>query len=616
MAHKPNKQRQRLLRHLDHQHKEPRWFHFLPLLLVLGLTPLVVRARVTELSEMERFIFNGASFHVDFFHYYKSVVFTWLSVIALAVLLYLHYYGIRTIQKTRWHIPLAIYGVAVFLSFLNSDDFTVGLRGFATSYQGLGVYVSYGIVVFVIMHMVKTRRDIEYFIWPMWIMGLLLSIISLSQFLGGSQFAEHPYFGPIQDIFRYEWMQNFILPQALRETSEGINIGGRVGRIYATTYNSNFVGSLATMLIFLGVSYFLFVKRWWQRLGMLVFIASMVIILVGADSRAGFAGFVSATGVFVLLLAPRLYKLNPLYLLALVVVTFGGLFLGNEATNGRFQERLESILDFPDRNERPQIYRLDINEFEVIIETEVGSIVAWWEPNQMFFSDLEGNPIAYNLDTNRFIFTFDDPDLETFSFHFDAENGRLRTRFHGHLVDFMFFESGFHVNGVGGLAPFTQSPPRLEFLRGYERVFSSRGYIYSVSTPLLKDTWLIGAGTDHYVFALPQRDLAGRLVGFGRTTVLDKPHNMFLQFGIEIGVVGLIALLSLTLYPLITLVKAPFSSAPEALWRLGLFSGLIGMYVSGLANDLILSIAPVFFVLYGLACTDLTHPKEKPSLEG
>jgi hypothetical protein len=65
-----------------------------------------------------------------------------------------------------------------------------------------------------------------------------------------------------------------------------------------------------------------------------------------------------------------------------------------------------------------------------------------------------------------------------------------------------------------------------------------------------------------------------------------------------------------------TVLKDPFSSEPEVLWRVGLFSGLVGMYVSGLANDLILSIAPVFFVLYGLACTNLAHPKEKPSLEG
>lgn len=99
MATKVNKDRQRLLRHLDHQHKEPRWFHFLPLMLVLGFVPLIVRARVTELTEMEQFIFNGSLIHVDFFHYYKSVVYAWLSLMALGVLLYLHYYGIRTIEK-------------------------------------------------------------------------------------------------------------------------------------------------------------------------------------------------------------------------------------------------------------------------------------------------------------------------------------------------------------------------------------------------------------------------------------------------------------------------------------------------------------------------------------
>ena len=476
------------------------------------------------------------------------------------------------------------------------------------------MYLSYGIVVFVIMHMVKTRKDVEYFIWPLWVMVLFLSVISLSQFLGGPQFAEHPRFGPIQDIFRYDWMQKLLLTRELREVTDTIRIGGRDGFIYGTMYNSNFVGSFGVMMVFLGVAYFFFVQTWWKKLGMGMFVLLMIIIMVGSGSRAGYMGFLSGMTLFVILLIPRLFHLKPVYVLVLIVFIGSGLWTVNTVTEGRFLNRAFSILDFPERNERPQIYRLDIEGFEITIETEQGSIIAWGEPNQMFFKDLEGQMVPYNLDTNRFIFTFDDPDLETFSFHFDAANGRVRTRFHGHLVDFMFFEDGFYVSGVGGLAPITQSPPRLEFLRGYERIFSNRGYIYSLSTPLLRQTWLIGAGTDHYVFALPQRDLAGRLVGFGRTTVLDKPHNMFLQFGIEIGVVGLLGLLSLTFLPLWVLIKAPFSSTPEVLWRLGLFSSLVGMYVSGLANDLILSIAPVFFVLLGLASTTLRDPKEKPSV--
>ncbi|HMA60603.1 MAG TPA: hypothetical protein VKN64_09940 [Halanaerobiales bacterium] len=58
----------------------------------------------------------------------------------------------------------------------------------------------------------------------------------------------------------------------------------------------------------------------------------------------------------------------------------------------------------------------------------------------------------------------------------------------------------------------------------------SRGFIWSRSLPLLKETWLLGFGADTYPIYFPQDDNVGKLITFDKTRkIMDKPHNMYLR---------------------------------------------------------------------------------------
>ncbi|MDD2295646.1 MAG: O-antigen ligase family protein, partial [Eubacteriales bacterium] len=134
---------------------------------------------------------------------------------------------------------------------------------------------------------------------------------------------------------------------------------------------------------------------------------------------------------------------------------------------------------------------------------------------------------------------------------------------------------------------------------------SWRGYIWSRSFPLLKQTILLGTGADTYCAAFPQEDYAGKYsTGAQYDIVVDKPHNLYLGAAIGTGVVSLLALLSLFGIYLFTSArlyrKAAFGDDFLAFVGSGIFFGITGFLAAALVNDSSVSVMPMFYGLLGL----------------
>ena len=144
---------------------------------------------------------------------------------------------------------------------------------------------------------------------------------------------------------------------------------------------------------------------------------------------------------------------------------------------------------------------------------------------------------------------------------------------------------------------------RLGF-EGYERLGSSRAYIWSRTLPLLKDTILLGHGPDTYAFYFPQNDVIGKLKFFNNPKMLvDKPHNLYLQIAVNTGLLSLLALLYLWVdYFVSSLILYNNSDLSNWQNRLGIaLLGAVAAYlVAGFFNDSVISVAPVFWILLGL----------------
>jgi hypothetical protein len=138
---------------------------------------------------------------------------------------------------------------------------------------------------------------------------------------------------------------------------------------------------------------------------------------------------------------------------------------------------------------------------------------------------------------------------------------------------------------------------------GYERIGSSRGYIWSRTIPLLVNNNLFGYGPDTYALVFPQNDVFGKALAFSDPWIIvDKPHNMYLQIGVNTGVISLLAFTALYLIYFIQSVLLYFKGKLDSFMKVSGAAFLLATFaymITGFFNDSVVSVAPVFWVLLG-----------------
>jgi O-antigen ligase len=163
---------------------------------------------------------------------------------------------------------------------------------------------------------------------------------------------------------------------------------------------------------------------------------------------------------------------------------------------------------------------------------------------------------------------------------------------------------GFKMRGSGGVPGVTEYPERLELLDKYEKFATNRGYIWSRSIPMLRETILIGHGPDSYAMEFPQKDYVGKMNAYRNASIIvDKPHNMFIQIGINTGVISVLALLAVFLMYFIDSVKLYWKRDMTTFldcMGVGCVTAMISYLGAGFFNDQIISVAPLFYVVVGL----------------
>ena len=87
---------------------------------------------------------------------------------------------------------------------------------------------------------------------------------------------------------------------------------------------------------------------------------------------------------------------------------------------------------------------------------------------------------------------------------------------------------------------------------------------------------------------------------------MDKPHNLYLLFAINFGLVGLVAFLFIVIYLLLKAKKRykENSLSKEALY-VAAIAAVLAYMGGGLFNDSTSSVSPIFWVLLGVAMSKI-----------
>jgi hypothetical protein len=143
---------------------------------------------------------------------------------------------------------------------------------------------------------------------------------------------------------------------------------------------------------------------------------------------------------------------------------------------------------------------------------------------------------------------------------------------------------------------------------GFTTLGSGRGYIWYKTIGMMKDTLVIGNGPDTYVMKFPHADSFKE--GFNKIT--DKPHNLYLQIGVNQGLIALLAFIFLNKYAFWKLwrqIDYKFTSRLDQI-LLMLDASIFGYLMTSLFNDSVVSVAPIYWAMLGIFLSILLSRKD------
>jgi O-antigen ligase len=555
------------------------------LIFIGGVVSFIVRLIIPIYNEASK-LWLG-SFNIDFYSYYKMIFFLTASFFLLIT--FLKYVDLNGIEKTYYYFPIAIYSLLAVISSFTAEYKEIVIKGFPDRYENIFVWLGYLLLVVVVINIIDDQKSFKLILKALFISAFILAIHGILQFYN-------------YDLFATEFGRKLITPDGLEFFVDRLSfIGKRV--IYSTMYNPNYVGSYASMvgILVLGL-YFSSQKK--KRLILLgVFSTLLFAFLIGSRSRAGYMGFIAGT-LILLFMQWQFLKSN----WRRIIIIFTAFIMVFTAMNARSLDSIFSDVLFPKTEKEKYLedeISAPITEFEAeneklrLATAEVEFIINMKSDKIMVMDKKPINVYNSKQQLKEIIFK----GYPNHSFEINQQNNYLIWNYGGKKAKFVnqnqqIFMEGMHNN----LYPLVEAES-IGF-EGYERLGSSRGYIWSRTLPLLKETILIGHGPDTYAMYFPQDDVIGKLKFFSTPKIIvDKPHNLYLQIAINTGFLSLLALLWLWGKYLLSSLNLYYRSDLNN-WqdRLGIsLMGAVTAYlIAGFFNDSVISVAPVFWIILGL----------------
>lgn len=572
--------------------------YLLPIALIVFIVPLLVYMKLVDLSPIEMQYWTGLSNNADFFSYNKMlalITLTGLSILSSAFYFSANKYKIK---KTNIYIPMAIYSVFIILSTLFAEHTNVALYGFVDRYEGMFSLLSYMILIFITINIVNDEKSIKSIIYSLIAGAVIIGIIGVFQYIG-------------KDIFQSEFMKRLILPSAYKDQAQNIKFNFGKNTIYSTLYNTNYVGSYMVLLFPITLTLLILSKGIKKKLIMAPITGLMFLNLLGSNSRGGILGTIFAVVVLTVMLRKEIMKNWKIVIISIVILSIGFVSI-NKVSNGRVNNQINRLKNdikgiFVQNDKTEDEYKMKEliakdNRLEIVTTEETLNIE--YEDLKFKFLDQNNLEIETQYDQENGIITLLNENYEGYIFKLFANDSEpvLDLTLRGYNTKFAIENGEFKHYVTGGIIRDINKVPSYGF-EGKERLGSNRGYIWSRSIPMLKNSIILGSGPDTYAIYFPQDDFVGKFnTRVFKGVIVDKPHNLYLQIGINTGIISLLAFLAMIIMYFIQSTKTYFNAKFDNIYEtvgLAIFISICGYMVTGLFNDSVVSVATVFWILLG-----------------
>ena len=571
------------------------WFELIPLLFIIAILPLIVRLHEyeTPLSEFSWFTHNNL--YVDVFLYYKQWLFISVSIFMAIIIAVKAYLNKNVLKFAPIFAPLAVYALLALLSSIFSKYRVYSFTGMFEQFESVFVLLGYCLVVYYIYLFVQTENDIKVLINGLLIGTIILGLIGLSQFLG-------------YDFYATDIGLKLITPRIYWDSLDTIKFTFGKNRVYLSLYNPNYVGVYVALVLPILIILAIFNRNIKMLPVYLFAIIGLIICLIGSQSKAGVFAISVALLVTVVFfwrnIIKYFYIAIPFILLCITSIT-----LLNKKYDYYFTNQLKEITNV--QKTQPSLTDIKTLDDELIITYNGNDLKIRFyvdnsgicifdlydSSNNLVSSDFETYNGPVSIQDERFPgFVLTPTDFNGI-YGFTVKIDNHDWRFTNQTED----NSYYFINNVGRLDKINTAPSVL--FNGYEKYASGRGYIWSRTIPLLKENVVLGSGADTFAIEFPQQDYVNLYnYGFGNQ-LMTKPHNMYLQIGVQTGVISLLAFLVFYVMYFISSVKLYIRGKFDHYYTkvgLAIFIGTFSYMIMGVANDSMITVAPIFWLLIGL----------------
>lgn len=579
-------------------------FQLLPIIFVIAIIPLIVRLKdyTTPLTKFPWFSDMGE--YTDFFLYYKHWLFVGISLIMVLIIAYKSYKNHKALEYKPIFIPLALYAILALISSIFSKNKSLSFTGSFLQFESVFALLGYCIVVYYVYLFVKRESDIKLIIRSLLISTIILGLLGITQITG-------------HNFLFTDTGWKLITPTAYWNAQDAFQLKFETNRVFLTLLNPNYVGVYVSLVLPILFVLCLFIREVKSLPLYLLSIIGLVISLIGSKSTTGLMSIIIAALLIIILLRRYLIKYYyisiPLFIILVAVISIIGTLKSNF-----FVTQLNKLSNLHKTN--ISLIGIDTNETELEINYQGNILRANFTVDEsgacyFFFFDEDYNPVSMSSDVINGPVTIQDERFPGFIFTPSKYNDTLcfgatidgtTWYFTNQTVDGTYY----YINDYGKLDKLISAPSLL--FTGYEKLASNRGYIWSRTLPLLKDKIIIGSGADTFVTEFPQNDYVNFKNSLGKGQILTKPHNLYLQIGVQTGVLSLISFIVFYLMYFISSLKLYIRSDFDSYYSKVGVSILVGTFsymISGLANDSTITVAPLFWAFIGLGI--VVNAKEK-----
>lgn len=579
------------------------------LTIVVAIIPLVCKYSLVAIRGDEVNVIRTGTGYNDVFSNTKSVLLMCMGITTALFLIFDIFSGEGTSLdiKAPYVVLAAVYIGLALISAVFSSYKTVAFLGATERYEGFLIWLCY--IVFFIAASVyaSSLKRAKLLMGGFALSGLLLGIIGLLQFMK-------------VPIFNTEFVSKLVMGSHYQGTVLQIKFDS----VFATLYNPNCAGIYFGMMssLFVMLAVFLPVKSKLKYVSIIIALLCLISV-AGTSSVGGFLGLICGVGFsaaaavccFVFKKKSKLAAI--LSIICLTAIVTGSIaFINSDAETAQKIKIIANAVSSEETLDSSNNFYKDVNiedkKGNITTSNGVYTIVSDRE-NSLFLhnnSEMTASSTQPASENGGIVKHYDDRDMSWDLYLYEDSNNL----YHLTLIstDAIGNEKYFMFGDIDGELKFldkffnpvdlNEEVPSLGF-KGIERLGSNRGYIWSRSLPLLLDNIIIGAGPDCFEFEFPQYDVKSKLVYLNDPyVIIDKPHNMYLQFGINTGIISLIVMLALFVLYIIQTIRSLFNDTDSftLALKLGILAGVTAYLAAGLTTDSVVSVAPVFWVLIGM----------------